>query len=49
MEDQYVLRRMNGWLINPLELNLRQFDPWKNDALESFITQMKYLFLFTNP
>ena len=47
--NQYVLGRMNGWLMNPLELNLRQIDPWKNDALESFITQMRYLFLFTKP
>ena len=30
-KDQYVLERMIVWLINPLELNLCQFDPSEKD------------------
>ena len=36
-KNQYTLERMIVWLINPLEFNLRQFDPWKkNDTWKIF-------------
>ena len=36
-KNQYILQRTIVWLINPLELNLRWFDPSeKNDITEKF-------------
>ena len=36
-KNQYAVERMIVWLINPLELNLRQFDP-----LEKMISENKF-------